>query len=78
MPTGSLTGDSQKVANTSSIISYHWNSADDTDAPDATNIPNYTVGVASDGVAAGLVYHVIDGSWVPTGSDVANLYGLGT
>jgi hypothetical protein len=77
MPTGSLTGDSQKVANTSSIISYHWAGAGTTNAPSATNLPNYTVGVNTGGAATGLVYHVIDGSWVPTGTDVANLYGLG-
>ena len=58
-----------------SLISYHWTSADDTDAPTATNFADYTVGIASDGVAAGLVYHVIDGAWVPTGADVQNLYG---
>lgn len=61
------------VAN--SLISYHWTSADDTDAPDATNFADYVVGVASDGATGGAVYHVIDGGWVATGTTVANLYG---
>ena len=75
MPTGSLTGDSQKVANTSSIISYHWAGAGNGNAPDATNIPNYTVGVDASGVAAGVLWHVIDGVWVTTAATVTNLYG---
>lgn len=60
---------------TNGLISYHWTSADDTDAPTATALPNYTIGVASDGAAAGAVYHVIDGAWVATGATVTNLYG---
>ena len=63
------------VFTVNNLISYHWTSADDTDAPTATALPDYVIGVASDGVAAGLVYHVIDGAWVPTGADVQNLYG---
>ena len=78
MPSGSLQGDSQKVAVTNSVISYHWAGAGTTNAPDATSLPNYVVGVNTDGAATGLVYHVINGAWVPTGADVANLYGLGT
>ena len=57
------------------LISYHWTSIDDTDAPTATSLADYTIGLASDGAAAGVVYHVIDGAWVSTGATVANLYG---
>ena len=69
------TGGAAHVFTVNNLISYHWASADDTDAPDATSFSDYVIGVASDGVAAGLVYHVIDGGWVPTGADVQNLYG---
>lgn len=63
------------VAVANSLISYHWTSADDTDAPDATGFADYLVGVASDGATGGAVYHTIDGAWVATGTTVANLYG---
>lgn len=63
------------VVVSNSLISYHWTSADDTDAPDATDFADYVVGAASDGAAAGLTYHVIDGAWVATGATVTNLYG---
>jgi len=64
-----------RVVVANSLISYHWTSADDTDAPDATNFADYLVGVASDGATGGAVYHTIDGAWVATGATVANLYG---
>ena len=74
--TGQLFDDgAAQVVVANSLISYHWTSADDTDAPDATSIPDYTVGAASDGAAAGIIYHVIDGAWVSTTATVANLYG---
>lgn len=57
------------------LISYHWTSADDADAPTATSLADYTIGLASDGASTGVVYHVIDGAWVSTGATVANLYG---
>ena len=63
------------VSVTNGLISYHWTSADDTDAPIATSLADYTIGLASDGATAGAVYHVIDGAWVATGATVANLYG---
>ena len=63
------------VTVTNGLISYHWTSADATDAPTATNLADYTIGLASDGATAGVVYHVIDGGWVSTGATVANLYG---
>ena len=76
--TGRIQTDTDGAAHvlvSNSLISYHWTSADDTDAPTATALPDYVVGVASDGATAGAVYHVIDGGWVATGSTVANLYG---
>ena len=57
------------------LVSYRWTSADATDAPVATDLADFTVGLASDGVAAGVVYHVIGGAWVSTGATVTNLYG---
>lgn len=58
-----------------SLISYHWAGAGTTNAPDATDFYNYTIGVNSDGASTGNVYHVIDGTWTDTGATVANLYG---
>jgi hypothetical protein len=75
MPTGSLEGDSQKVTVSNSILSYSWAGTGTTSAPSAANLDNFTVGAASDGVAAGVVYHVIDGVWISTGATVTNLYG---
>lgn len=60
---------------TNTLISYHWAGADDTNAPDATDLPDYIVGVSASGASTGVVYHVIDGAWVSTGATVANLYG---
>lgn len=75
MPTGSLVGNAQRVNVSNSIICYVWAGSGTTSAPDATNIPNFAVGVNSGGVAAGIVYHVIGGTWVSTTATVANLYG---
>lgn len=69
------TGGAVPVVVANSLISYHWTSADATDAPDATNLADYLVGAASDGATGGAVYHTIDGAWVATGATVANLYG---
>jgi hypothetical protein len=57
------------------LISYHWASADATDAPDATNLKNYTLGAASGATENGLIYQVIDGAWVSTGAIMAGLNG---
>ena len=38
MPSGSLIGDSQKVSVSNSLVTYFWSGANDTNAPDATNI----------------------------------------
>jgi hypothetical protein len=64
-----------QVITVNSLISYHWTSADDTDAPTATGLSDYVIGLASDGATGGAVYHVIDEGWVATGTTVANLYG---
>lgn len=61
------------VAN--SLLSYVWTGAGTGSAPSATSLGNFTVGADSDGVAAGLTYHVITGAWVATGATVKNLYG---
>lgn len=57
------------------LIERFWTSADATDAPDAANLPTGMIGAASDGVAAGLTYHVVNKAWVATGGTVAQLYG---
>ena len=73
--TDSNGNDAGRVVVSNGLISYHWTSADATDAPTATSLADYTIGLALDGAATGVVYHVIDGAWVSTGADVANLYG---
>jgi len=57
------------------LVSYVWSGADDTNAPVATDFPDFTYGVSADGAATGLVYWVIGGAWVATGATVANLHG---
>jgi hypothetical protein len=61
------------VAN--SLISYFWAGAGTTAAPDASNLPDFVIGVNNGGVASANVYHVIGGAWVDTGSLVSHLYG---
>jgi hypothetical protein len=69
------TNDALHVQIANSLISYHWAGADDTSAPDATDLNDYVVGISADGASTGIVYHVIDGAWVSTTATVANLYG---
>lgn len=75
MPTGSILNDSQKVNITNSIVCYVWSGAGTGNAPDATTIPNFTVGVDAGGAATGVLWWVINGTWVTTTATVANLYG---
>ena len=58
-----------------SPIVYQWSGAGTTNAPSATNLSNFVIGVNSSGASTGNVYHVIDGTWTDTGATVANLYG---
>jgi len=57
------------------LISHQWAGTGLGGAPDAANFSDFTVGADSGGVGTGLVYHVINGSWVPVGATIANLYG---
>ena len=72
---GTAEGYVMVAAQSSNRASYHWTSADDTDAPTATAIADYTVGVSADGASTGIVYWVIDGAWVSTTATVATLFG---
>lgn len=58
-----------------SPVSYYWSGAGTTNAPTATDIADFTLGVNSDGASTGNVYWVIGGSWVDTGATVTNLFG---
>lgn len=68
-------GDAGKVHIANGLISHHWAGTGTTNAPDATAMDDYTVGVNQSGIATADVYHVIDGVWVDTGAAVSNLYG---
>ena len=76
MPSGSLIGDSQKVSVSNSLVTYFWAGANDTNAPDATNIENGTYGVSQDGGATGVIYWVVNGSWVSTTATVPQFHGV--
>jgi len=58
-----------------SPVSYYWADVGTTNAPTATNIPDFTLGVNQNGIAAADVYWVIGGTWVDTGASVTNLFG---
>jgi len=70
-----FTNDAGHVHAANTLISYVWTGAGTTSAPDPATFANYTIGINSDGVSSGNVYHVIDGAWVDTGATVATLYG---
>lgn len=70
-----FTDNAAHVRVSNSLVTYYWSGADDTNAPDASGLADFTVGVSADGASTGLVYHVINGNWVDTGATVANLYG---
>jgi len=52
-----------------------WTSADNTDAPDASNLPTGMIGAGADGVAAGIIFHVVKKAWVSTDATVKQFYG---
>ena len=63
----------------SAILSAIWTGAGTTSAPDPELYGLGQIGAASDGVAAGLTYHITGAegarAWTATGGTVANLYG---
>lgn len=63
------------MATVTTKVRHVWSSTGSTNAPDAKQLPNFTVGVNNDGATAANVYWVINGSWVDTGATVANLFG---
>ena len=58
-----------------SSVRHVWPGTGITSAPSAKNLPNFDVGVNSDGATGGNVYWVISGAWVDTGALVVNLFG---
>jgi len=57
-------------------IPIFWTGSGTGGAPSATNLRSGTLGADSDGIATGIIYHVVNGSWVSTTATVANLYGV--
>lgn len=63
-----------KIAD-AALIAVFWTGSGLSSAPDAGGYGSGQIGADSDGVAAGLTYHVVNNAWVATGGTVANLYG---
>lgn len=56
-------------------LSYIWAATGIGNAPDATNMDDGTIGADLAGIATGLTYHVVAGTWIATGGTVLQLYG---
>jgi hypothetical protein len=56
-------------------VSYAWTGTGTGNAPGATSVEQFSLGVDKGGTAAATVYWVIAGAWVSTGATVTNLFG---